>query len=61
LSIRTKGTIAVEDFVDYVFFPPLERGTRVWAGAGYLDHGPKEGPKINIAGNQAGTVERIEG
>ena len=39
------------------FPPPLTVGARVWTIQGYHDHGPMEGPKVNIAGDQGGTVQ----
>jgi hypothetical protein len=38
-------------------FPPtLVVGSRVWTSNGYNDHGPVDGPKIDIAPNQGGTI-----
>jgi len=38
-------------------FPPaLIVGGRVWTTNGYHDHGPHEGPKVEIAPNQGGTI-----
>lgn len=42
-------------------FPPqLEVGGRVWTTDGYTDHGPLEGPKIDITPNMGGTITAIE-
>jgi hypothetical protein len=42
-------------------FPPvLERGNRVWTNQGYQDHGPLEGPKVDIAPRQGGTIAAVE-
>ena len=42
-------------------FPPqIQIGSRVWTTRGYSDHGPLEGPKIDIAGNMAGTISSAE-
>ncbi|MGB8032181.1 MAG: hypothetical protein WCF30_21230 [Terracidiphilus sp.] len=38
-------------------FPPrLIVGNRVWTETGYRQHGPENGPKIDIAPNQGGTI-----
>ena len=43
-----------------VFFPPpLLLGSRVWTW-GYKDHGPMDGPKIDIAPNMGGTIVAVE-
>jgi hypothetical protein len=42
------------------FPPPLEIGSRVWTVGGYHDHGPLEGPKINITPNMGGTITATE-
>jgi hypothetical protein len=31
-------------------------GSRVWTESGYPDHGPMEGPKVDVAPRQGGTV-----
>src|ERR1700733_13021766 len=42
-------------------FPPaLSVGERVWTEHGYLNHGPLEGPKVDIAPNQGGAISAIE-
>lgn len=42
-------------------FPPsLEIGSRVWTDEGYSDHGPMEGPKVNIASNMGGTITGLQ-
>lgn len=41
-------------------FPPrVEIGRRVWS-EGYWNHGPTDGPKINIDGNMGGTIRSNE-
>ncbi len=41
-------------------FPPLLIvGNRVWTDDGYPNHGPMEGPKVDIAPNQGGTITEI--
>lgn len=43
-------------------FPPrLSVGSRVWSGDGYREHGPMEGPKVNIAVQIGGTVTAVTG
>lgn len=42
------------------FPPPLVVDARVWTTYGYADHGPKEGPKVDIAPNMGGTITRTE-
>jgi len=42
------------------FPPPLSVGSRVWTGNGYRDHGPLDGPKIDIAPNTGGAIIRTE-
>jgi len=38
-------------------FPPLlEHGCRVWTTQGFREHGPADGPKVDVGGNQAGTM-----
>ena len=38
-------------------FPPtLAVGSRVWTANGYPNHGPLDGPKVDIAAAQGGTV-----
>ena len=39
------------------FPPPLLVGARVWTADGYREHGPIEGPKVDIPANPGGTVE----
>lgn len=39
------------------FPPPLVVGARVWTIQGYHDHGPMDGPKVNVTGDQGGTVQ----
>lgn len=39
-----------------MFPPEAEVGVNVWSGDGYEDHGPAEGPKVNIAGGQCGEI-----
>lgn len=42
-------------------FPPrLAAGNRVWTELGYSDHGPIEGPKINIAPRMGGVITGTE-
>ena len=42
-------------------FPPtLAVDNRVWTENGYQNHGPQEGPKVNIAGTQGGTIVKLE-
>jgi len=44
-----------------VNFPPaLTVGSRVWTEHGYHDHGPLEGPKVNIARRQGGVITATE-
>lgn len=40
----------------FPFPPTLTVGSRVWTDSGYKDHGPMEGPRIDIAPNQGGTI-----
>jgi hypothetical protein len=42
--------------MDTQFPPPLTVGNRVWTTRGYLDHGPIDGPKSDIAPNMGGTI-----
>ena len=42
------------------FPPPLTIGTRVWTTGGYHDHGPVEGPKVNILPDMGGTITATE-
>jgi hypothetical protein len=42
--------------VETDFPPPLTIGSRVWTESGYFDHGPMEGPKVNIAPRIGGVV-----
>lgn len=38
-------------------FPPrVAVGNRVWTDHGYQNHGPQEGPKVDIAPSQGGTI-----
>jgi hypothetical protein len=38
-------------------FPPrLEVGNRVWTTRGYRNHGPVDGPTVNIAADMGGTI-----
>lgn len=46
--------------MEYKFPPPLNIGARVWTTDGYYEHGPIEGPKVNIAPNMGGTVTATE-
>ena len=42
-------------------FPPeLIKGNRVWTIQGFSNHGPIEGPKINIESNMGGTIIATE-
>jgi len=42
-------------------FPPaLIVGNRVWTDHGYQNHGPLEGPKVDIAPDQGGTITAVE-
>ena len=42
-------------------FPPtLAAGNRVWTDHGFQDHGPSEGPRVDIAANQGGIVTHTE-
>jgi hypothetical protein len=42
-------------------FPPaLIVGSRVWTDQGYQNHGPLEGPKVDIAPGQSGTITAVE-
>jgi hypothetical protein len=43
-----------------VFPPALRVGCRVWTESGYLEHGPFDGPKQDIAGSQGGEVIATE-
>lgn len=45
---------------DQSFPPPLIVGNRVWTEEGYANHGPIDGPKLNIAPSQGGTISAIE-
>ena len=40
--------------------PQLDVGSRVWTTRGYRDHGPSDGPKIDIAPNMGGTITGTE-
>jgi hypothetical protein len=41
-------------------FPPeLIVGSRVWTELGYRDHGPIEGPKVEIVPRQGGTISHV--
>ena len=42
------------------FPPPPTMGSRVWTRHGYQDHGPLEGPRINVAPNMGGTISATE-
>lgn len=42
------------------FPPPLTLDNRVWTAHGYSDHGPVDGPKIDIASNMGGTITGAE-
>lgn len=46
----------MEERARQTFPPTLIVGNRVWTVAGYHDHGPIEGPKVDIAPNQGGTI-----
>ena len=46
--------------MDIQFPPPLNVGSRVWTTYGYHDHGPLEGPKIDIVPNMGGTITGTE-
>jgi len=42
-------------------FPPhLCLGARVWTTQGYRQHGPLEGPLVDILPNMGGTVQSID-
>lgn len=42
-------------------FPPtLAVDNRVWTKDGYKGHGPPEGPRVDITGNQGGTVVKTD-
>jgi hypothetical protein len=42
-------------------FPPtLAAGSRVWTEHGFQGLGPREGPKVDIAANQGGTIAHTE-
>lgn len=41
---------------DLRFPPRLTVGNRVWTATGYRDHGPENGPKVDIGPNQGGTI-----
>src|SRR5271170_5081768 len=42
-------------------FPPtLIVGNRVWSEHGYDNHGPNEGPKVDISPRQAGTITAVD-
>jgi hypothetical protein len=43
----------------HTFPPTLIVGNRVWTKQGYPDHGPLEGPKVDIAPNQGGTIAAV--
>lgn len=43
-----------------VFPPTLAVGNRVWSEYGYPQHGPADGPKVDIAANMGGTVVSTE-
>jgi len=45
--------------MENAFPPPLRMGSRVWTTHGYRDHGPLEGPQINVAPNMGGTISAI--
>lgn len=42
------------------FPPPLAIGVRVWTEDGYRDHGPLDGPKVNVPPQTGGIVARAE-
>jgi hypothetical protein len=42
------------------FPPPLAVGARVWTEHGYHDHGPLEGPKVNVSRRQGGVITATE-
>ncbi|MFV0934624.1 MULTISPECIES: hypothetical protein [Pseudomonas] len=43
--------------IERVGFPPKpDVGSRVWSGSGYLEHGPIEGPKVDIASKIGGVI-----
>lgn len=42
------------------FPPPLAVGSRVWTEDGYYDHGPLEGPKVNIPRRTGGVITNTE-
>lgn len=50
----------MEERARQAFPPTLIVGNRVWTVAGYHDHGPIEGPKVDIAPNQGGTIAAIQ-
>jgi hypothetical protein len=42
-------------------FPPrLIVGNRVWTDQGYQDHGPLEGPRVDVDANQGGTITDVQ-
>jgi hypothetical protein len=48
------------DAVESRFPPPLIVGARVWSGNGYRDHGPLDGPKVDIPRRIGGVVRKTE-
>ena len=52
-----EGTTMNAPEMNSIFPPVLAAGARVWTTKGYRDHGPIEGPKVDIAGSQGGTVQ----
>lgn len=45
---------------DRSFPPALKVGNRVWTETGYRDHGPMEGPRIDVAPEQGGMITKSE-
>jgi len=45
--------------IQQTFPPTLIAGNRVWTERGYQNHGPREGPKIDVASNQGGTITDV--
>lgn len=54
---NTADRDTLANFLASPTFPPrLLAGSRVWTAVGYQDHGPENGPKVNIPRNQGGTI-----